>query len=283
MGIPIIATQRRGAVRDRAAESAAADAAEVPVLVLGCSLGTSHAMWSQVIDLIESEFAEGDGYEILTWDLPGHGDSPASTEPFTISDLADAVIAAVDAEFGPEAPFVYAGDSVGGQVAYELAVRGLPRLRAAVPVCSAPVIGTPQGWADRAEVIRTQGVGAMVEGSRQRWFGPGFVDEHPELAQSLLDALPGVDADSYIHLCGALAAFDVREALPHIHTPLIIVLGEDDQAVPVDDAAEPAAIVRTGVAVVLPEVGHLAPVEAPDDVAGILLSVLDDPTSAIIG
>lgn len=274
MSIPIIATQRRGAVRDRSAGFG-----DVPVLVLGCSLGTSHTMWDRVIDLLDAEFAEGDGYEILTWDLPGHGDSPASDAEFTVADLADAVLAAVDREFTPETPFVYAGDSVGGQVAYELAARNLPRARAALPVCSAPKIGSEKAWADRAELVRNEGVAALVEGSRQRWFGPGFVENNPDVAQSMLDALSAVDAGSYIHLCGALARFDVREALSDINTPLIVILGEDDVAVPVDDAAQPAAVVRTGVAVVLPEVGHLAPVEAPDDVAGILSAVLADPTS----
>ncbi len=277
MSIPTIATQRRGASRDRAQREAASG--DVPVLVLGCSLGTSHSMWDKVIGLLDAEFGEGDGYEILTWDLPGHGDSPASEAPFTISDLADAVLAAVEREFGPETAFVYAGDSVGGQVAYELASRNLPRVRAALPVCSAPKIGTPQAWAERAELVRTQGVPSLVDGARQRWFGPGFVDHHPEVVQPMLDHLLTVDAGSYILLCGALAEFDVTDELPHINTPLIIVLGEDDAAVPVDDAADPAAVVRTGVAVVLPEVGHMAPVEAPDDVAGILSAILADPRS----
>ena len=276
MSIPVIATQRRGPVRERG--GAGTRSAETPVLVLGPSLGTAHTLWDKVIDLLDGQFAEGDGYEILTWDLPGHGDSPASDAPFTVTDLGDAVLAAVDANFGPDTPFVYAGDSVGGQVAFDLATRNLPRVRAAVPVCSAAKIGTAQAWADRAELVRSEGVGALVEGSRQRWFGPGFVEANPQVAESLLNGIPGVDPGSYIHLCGALAEFDVREMLPEVRTPLVVVLGEDDVAVPVEEAAEAAGIVRTGVAVVLPEVGHLAPVEAPDDVAGILASVLADPT-----
>lgn len=274
MSLPTIATQRRGAVRDRTGEFA-----DVPVLVLGCSLGTSHRMWEPVISRLEAEFGEDDGYEILTWDLPGHGYSPAAEEPFTISDLADSVLEAVDAHFGEGTPFVYAGDSVGGQVAYELATRGLSRVRAALPICSAPQIGSPQAWADRAELVRNEGTAAMVEGSRQRWFAPGFAAKHPEIAEPLLEELSNVDDGSYAHVCGALARFDVRESLPYVNIPLIVILGEDDAAIPVDGAAEPAAVVRTGVAVVLPEVGHLAPVEAPDDVAGILSAVLADPTS----
>lgn len=274
MTLPIIAGRRRGVTRDRSSLGSMAP----PVLVLGASLGTTQELWNPVIDLLDSEFAEGDGYEILTWDLPGHGDSPASDTSFTISDLADSVLALVDKEFGPSTEFVYAGDSVAGQVAYELASRNLSRVKAALPVCSAPKIGTAQAWAERAELVRGSGVEALVDGARARWFGPGFVENRPEVAQPLLDALTTVDADSYIHLCGALAEFDATDRLAGITTPVIVVLGEDDAAVPVDDAAMPAAEVQTGVAIVLPKVGHLAPVEDPDDVAGILLSVLADPT-----
>lgn len=253
---PAIETQR-----------AATGEADGPVLVLGNSLGTDHTMWKAAVTELETLRP---GVRVLTWDLPGHGASPAATGPLSIADLADAVLAVVGAEFGETASFVYAGDSVSGQVGFELASRNLERLRVVVPVCSAPRIGTPDTWADRAELVRSQGLAPLVESTRERWFGPGFAEAHPEIAEPMLETLRGVDPESYAFICEALAHFDAWAALPGTLTRVHVVLGDADQAVPVDQAATVADKAGNADVTVIPGVGHQAPVEAPQQVAAIL-------------
>ena len=61
-----------------------------PLLIVGPSLGTSSLLWAQAGTLL------GDDVDVVAWDLPGHGVSPAAQDPFTLAELADAVIGLVD-------------------------------------------------------------------------------------------------------------------------------------------------------------------------------------------
>ena len=63
--------------------------AGAPLLVLGCSLGTSAVLWETVVPLL------GDGHRVAILDLPGHGRAAATTEPFTIGEIADALAQAL--------------------------------------------------------------------------------------------------------------------------------------------------------------------------------------------
>ena len=69
-------------------DPAAQDAVLTELLVLGPSLGTTTALWDTTLAALRST-ERGRQLRILRWDLPGHGASPAATEPFTIADLAE--------------------------------------------------------------------------------------------------------------------------------------------------------------------------------------------------
>jgi 3-oxoadipate enol-lactonase/4-carboxymuconolactone decarboxylase len=110
----------------------------------------------------------------------------------------------------------------------------------------------------------------MVAGSTQRWFAPGFVEREPETTARLLHSLQDADRFGYSAVCDALAGFDVRGRLGEISTPVLAVTGEHDGVTTAEDAEAIAAGVQTGRAVVLPGVAHLAPAEAPAEVAALI-------------
>ncbi|HVE29811.1 MAG TPA: 3-oxoadipate enol-lactonase, partial [Mycobacteriales bacterium] len=58
-----------------------------PLLLVGPAIGTSAAtLWARCA----GELAEH--FEVIGWDLPGHGASTPATEPFSIAELADGVL-----------------------------------------------------------------------------------------------------------------------------------------------------------------------------------------------
>ena len=62
-----------------------------PLLLLGPSLGTTaDSLWAVAAEHLAHRF------HILAWDLPGHGRSPAPTAPFSMGELADAVVGLAD-------------------------------------------------------------------------------------------------------------------------------------------------------------------------------------------
>lgn len=69
---------------------------------------------------------------------------------------------------------------------------------------------------------------------------------------------------------------DERPMLPSVTVPTLVVAGERDRICPVERHEEIAALVPGARLRVLPEVGHLLPMEAPDVVAGLLGEWLAD-------
>lgn len=250
--------------------SGAAHRTELPLLVLGPSLGTSAStLWTACAAGLT------DVFDVLAWDLPGHGhNTSVPDEPFTMADLARGVLAVVNdvleqrGEAGGR--FAYAGDSVGGAVGLQLLLDVPERVEGAVLLCTGAQIGDPASWAARIEQVRASGTPALVAGSAERWFGPGFLEREPAAGSALLHALQDAVDDGYALVCQALAEFDVRDRLGEVAAPVLAVAGAVDVATPPAKLEEIADGVRDGRLVVLDDVAHLAPAEAPGTVAALI-------------
>jgi 3-oxoadipate enol-lactonase len=228
-------------------------------------------LWTQAGALLGTDF------DVVAWDLPGHGVSPAATETFDVAELADAVVDLVDS-IAPGERFHYAGVSLGGATGLQLGIKHGERLKSLSVQCSGAKIGTPEGWLERAETVRAQGTAVMIQGSAQRWFAAGFMDREPEVSSRLLHSLRDADRFSYAFCCEALAGFDVRAELGSIRVPTQAVAGAEDSVVPPPFAKEIADGITAGGgtanAVTLEGVAHLAPAEAPAHVAELLKSLI---------
>lgn len=239
-----------------------------PTLVLGPSLGTSTILWEHTVAAL------GERFLLLAWDLPGHGASPAASEPFTVAELADAVAVAVRADgtvHGDRTGRIrYAGVSLGGATGLELLLRHPELVDSAAIIASGAQLGEPVAWHDRAAQVRAQSTSSLIIGSAERWFAPGSIEREPELTGRLLHALQDADDESYARCCEALAAYDVRDRLGRIAHPLIAVWGEHDAVAPEQKADELAGGVQHGRAVRIAHAAHLPPAEQADATAAVL-------------
>ncbi|TFC01729.1 alpha/beta fold hydrolase [Cryobacterium mannosilyticum] len=238
------------------------------LVVLGPSLGTTTALWDEVAARLAQ------GFRVLRFDLPGHGFSPAARDPFTITELADAVVALVDSVGG--GAFHYAGISLGGTVGLELALRHPDRLLSLAVICSGARIGTADGWRERAAQIRASGTPSVVAGSADRWFAPGFLDRDPAAGSAALERLLDVDDESYALACEALAGFDVTDRVAGIRVPTLCVAGELDQVTPLALLADLAARIPGARLATVDGAAHLPSLERPVDVAALLAAHLAD-------
>lgn len=234
------------------------------LLVVGPSLGTSvESLWDTAARHLADDF------EVIGWDLPGHGRGTPVTAPFTVGELAAGVrrIAAVHAAGRPA---VYAGVSLGGAVALELALD--PGVFGAVAcIASGARIGEPSAWHERAALVRGAGTPAMVSTATERWFAPGFLERDPGTGNRLLLALSDTDDESYALACEALAGFDLRDRIADAQVPLLVAPGEHDVVISEAAARETTAdrTPRARVHVFL-GCGHLPPAEDPGAVAQVL-------------
>jgi 3-oxoadipate enol-lactonase len=245
----------------------AGDGASPRLLLLGPSLGTDVAtLWGATVARIAP--AADHEVEVVGWDLPGHGRSTPVTGPFSVADLADVVRVRAE-ELAAGRPTSYAGVSVGGAVGFLLAADPGPVARVAT-VASAPRLGTPDSWAERAARVRSAGTSAIVEGSAGRWFAPGFLERDPATGNALLLRLREVDDESYAQTCEALSGYDARPLLPTIDLPLLVVAGEHDPVVPPEAARAAADAVAGARVAVMTGTAHLPPAEDPGTMASLL-------------
>lgn len=249
-----------------------------PLLVLGPSLGTTaEGLWKVAAAHLTHRF------HVLAWDLPGHGRSPEPTEPFSMGELASAVVALADAAAadsgGAVGPFVYAGDSVGGAVGLHLLLEHPERVSAAALICTAATFGAPDAWQARAAKVCASGTPSMIEHSAKVWFAPGFLEREPERGAALLHGLQDSSASGYAAVCDALADYDVTARLPEIQAPVLTIAGAADTSTPPDRLAAIADAVPGARSMVLPGVAHLAPIEAPEQVAMALVMLADGALS----
>ena len=235
-------------------------------VVLGPSLGASaDACWGACAAHLGADL------DVVAWELPGHGaDRGPVPRSLTMADLAARVLEQV------EGPFVYAGESVGGQVGLQLLLQAPERVLGAVLCCTGARIGGPDTWSDRIAAVRAAGTAGLVGAAAQRWFAPGFAEREPERVSALLHALRDASDEGYLAVCGALADFDVRDRLGEIARPVVAVAGAADPVCPPDLLREIVDGVQAGRLVVLDGVAHQAPAERPEEVARIILELVEE-------
>lgn len=242
--------------------------ADAPLLVLGPSLGTSAILWDSAAAGLRTRF------RTVSWELPGHGNGPATREAFSVAELAEGVVQLLDS-LG-ETRVHYAGVSLGGAVGLELLLAHPGRVDAAAIICSGAVIGTPASWAERAATVRASGTGSVVVPSAQRWFAPESMTRSPEITGRLLNSLRDADGESYALCCEALAGYDVRDRLAQIEAPVLALWGQFDEVTPEASSVEIASGVADGRVAEVTGASHLAPAEQPDTVAQLLADFFEE-------
>ena len=196
-----------------------------------------------------------------------------------MAELASGVLALADQVLTdrgePGGRLYYAGDSLGGAVGLQALLDAPDRILAAVLLCTGAKIGTAEGWRERAARVRASGTTVVINQSVERWFAPGFLERDPDVGGRLLDSLRAADAEAYALACEALADFDVRARLAEIAVPVLAVAGAEDVATQADLLREIADGVQRGALQILDGVAHLAPAEAPQEVAKLIMKHLD--------
>jgi 3-oxoadipate enol-lactonase len=237
-----------------------------PVLVLSNSLGTTQELWARQLPALAERF------RVLTYDHPGHGSSGLPEQPCTIESLTRSFVTLLD-ELHLERVSL-CGVSLGGMVGMTLALEEPERVDRLVLACTSAYVGPPEGWAERARMVRTKGMEAVADTVIGRWFTPEFEDEEPETVARFRAMLAATAPEGYARCCDALSAWDARERVSAIAVPVLVVAGEHDPAIPVEQAKLLASRVPAARLRILERAGHLANVERPEQFTSAMLEHL---------
>ena len=237
-----------------------------PTLVLSGSLGTTQELWERQLPALVERF------RVLTYDHPGHGRSDLPEPEPTVESLADSLVVLLD-ELELERVSL-CGVSLGGMVGMVLALAAPDRVERLVLACTSAYVGPPHGWAERARIVRAEGMEAIANSVVGRWFTPGLVHDEPETVARFRAMLAGTPPEGYARCCEALAAWDARERISGISAPALVIAGADDPAIPVEHSELLAARIPGARLHVLERAAHLANVERPDAFTSAVLEHL---------
>src|SRR4051794_33626249 len=241
--------------------------ADAPVLAFSNSLGTPLEMWDAQVR------AFSNGYRCLRYDTRGHGRSQVVDAPVSIDDLAADLAGLFDALGISKAHVI--GLSLGGMTAQALAASHPGRAESLVLMATAAYLPPPETWEQRAQTVRAQGMGAIVEAVMERWFTPDTVALSPELVAPVRERFVELDPHGYAVACLAIRDMDLRSRIGSIDIPTLVIAGEDDPATPIEMAEEIADLIPGAELTVVPEAAHLIAVEQADAVNVILEDHLD--------
>ena len=239
-----------------------------PLVLLHGYVGDGATTWRPQLDGLSDDFT------VVAWDAPGAGRSSDPPESFGMAGYADC-LAGFIAGLGFDRPHV-AGLSFGGALALALHQRhtALPR--------TLVLASAYAGWggslpADVAEQRLRQALALADMSPRE------FVDVLLPTMFTDTTAPDTVDAFEAsalaVHPAGFRAmarasAEDLRDALPGIEVPTLLVYGDRDTCAPLTVAHELHAAIRGSTLVVVPGVGHVCNLEAPEEFDGAVRSFL---------
>ena len=241
-----------------------------PALVLANSLGTTWELWDRQVETL------GQKSWVVRYDHPGHGRSPVPDGSLTVDELAAGVVGLLDSLDLERVTFC--GLSLGGAVGMALALRAPERVERLVLCCTAARFGDPEGWHERARLVRGQGTSAVAARVCERWFTEEFRSRDAPTAARFREMLESIPAEGYAACCEALALWDVRAELGRIDARVLVIAGAEDVATPPSDGALLAASIPGAQLAIVSRAAHLANVEQPELFDRALLEFLSTST-----
>jgi pimeloyl-ACP methyl ester carboxylesterase len=228
------------------------------------------------------------GYRAIAVDLPGFGHSEMPEDKISISGYGRWIDALLT-EMGVREPVALVGNSMGGFIGAEVAIKFPQRVEQLVLVSAAGIsIEHQRNDVALDALYRTERIGKLVMtrialASDELARRPGlrkallrFVAAHPDQLDPRLVAeqIRGTGTPGFLPALDALTDYPIRERLPEIACPTLIVWGREDKLVPVRDADTFEELIPDSRKVVFDDTGHVAMLERPDRFNRLLLDFL---------
>jgi 3-oxoadipate enol-lactonase len=248
----------------------AAQSGEGPALFLFHSLLSDRASFDAIVPRLSPSF------RVVVPELPGFGGSrPVGGG---LAEVADRMAEAVRDAAGDDDAIVL-GNGYGGFVALQMAIRH-PEIarRLILADCGAAFSEDGrQAFRNMAAASKARGLSAITDVAMRRLFAPEFQANHPDLMRDRREAFLRTDPDVLQAACAALAELDFRPQLGQVRVPVLVLVGEHDEATPPPMSRELAANLPNARLKILSGCAHVPQLQAPE----LFLDAIGDFLAAV--
>jgi len=239
-------------------EIAYADEGKGEPLIFLHGLGISQADWQPQIEYFKEH------YRVIAPDFRGHGASEKPDSDYSISIHSTDIIALMDVLELPSVHIV--GLSMGGMVAFQLAVDTPERLRTMTIVNSGPALPNDTFAAKKMLWSRL----IMIHLLGMKWFAKKVAEnmfvstEHDEAIAALANQIASNPKKIYLRNLKSLWGWGVLEHLAEIEIPTLMLTGDSDYS-PVAVKQVIVGAMQRAELVVVENSGHGTPIERPEE------------------
>ena len=242
-----------------------------PPVVLIHGFPYNKAMWDEQIAALSAT------NRVITYDLRGHGESDATSEPYTMEMLADDLHDLIEELSLGEVAL--GGFSMGGYVALAFAAAYPEHIDKLMLLDTRHLPDSEQAKGGRetlAKQVEADGVGGVAEGLPARMLTEATVSSRPDIVAKAADMIRAASPEGVAGAARGMALrVDQSELLPSIAVPTLIVVGEEDPITPPVDAEEMASAIYGSTLVKIPGASHLSNLEKPEEFNKALIEFLD--------
>jgi 3-oxoadipate enol-lactonase/4-carboxymuconolactone decarboxylase len=239
--------------------------AGAPPLMFSHSIGADHAMWGQQVEAL------GPYFQIVRYDVRGHGASDASKGEYSIERLGRDALAVADAAGLRQ--FAFCGVSLGGAIGQWIALNAPERLTHLILSNTSPQFGPRANWDSRIRAVQEGGMASIADMVMQRFFSATTLarDTHATDVRAVVLA---TDPAGYCGCCAALRDMDHTSLLPQIKVPTLVIASDQDVSTPWTGHSEILAREIPGARVVRLPGAHLSSLERPHSFTAALVEFL---------
>ncbi len=212
-------------------------------------------------DRIKRSLAES--FRVVVPELPGFGRSVATHGD--LPSVGDRMAEAVREISEGEKP-VLLGNGYGGFVALQAVIRH-PEVAGRLIMADSGAKFSDAGreaFRGMSAAAAAKGLEAIADTAMRRLFAPDFQAANPELMRERRAAFLNMDIEVFRSACAELAELDLLGDLEKVRVPVLVLVGDQDEATPPPMSHELAAGLPDARLVILPGCAHVPQLQAPD-------------------
>ena len=201
-------------------------------------------------------------HQVISLNLPGFEGSD-----FVGGDLntiADHIAQGIESLKLSEKP-IFLGNGYGGFITLITSIRH-PQIASRLVLADCGAMFSEPGRAafrGMSAAAKEKGLGAIADVAMRRLFAPEFQEKNSDLVADRKKRFLSLDLETFHGACAALAGLDIRDQLSKVTQPVLVLVGELDEATPSPMSVELHAGLPNAKLNILPGLAHVPQLQAP--------------------